>query len=49
MKSNLIALLRVSYLDGRGRAPRSFKRRSTAAAAPVAKASSRAERQYTLS
>ena len=35
MKSNLIALLRVTYLDGRGRAPQSFKRRSTTAAAPV--------------
>ena len=33
MKSNLIALLRVTYLDGR--APRRFTRRSTAAAAPV--------------
>ena len=35
MKSNLIALLRVTYLEGRRGAPRSFKRRSTAAAAPV--------------
>jgi hypothetical protein len=35
MKSNLIALLRVTYLDGQLRAPRGFKRRSTAAAAPV--------------
>jgi hypothetical protein len=35
MKSNLIALLRVTYLDGRRRAPRKFKRCSTAAAATV--------------
>jgi hypothetical protein len=35
MKSNLIALLRVTYLDGRRCTLRSLKRRSTAAAAPV--------------
>jgi hypothetical protein len=35
MKSNLSELLRVIYLDGRRRAPRGFKRRSTAFAVPV--------------
>jgi hypothetical protein len=44
MKSNLIALLRVTYLEGRRRAPRSFKRRSTAAAAPVTQKRLRGQR-----
>ena len=44
MKSNLIALLRVTYLDGHRRALRSFKGRSTAAAAPVTQKRLRGQR-----
>jgi hypothetical protein len=44
MKSNLSALLRVIYLDGRLRAPRGFKKRSTAAAVPVTQKRLRGQR-----